>query len=86
MIQEYPKALYLSGEVRIVDDLEQEDAAREEGYLDWRDDHVRLNEPTDPLDREALKARAAELGVEFPRNITTEKLAELVAEAERDPE
>lgn len=76
---EYPKALYLSGEVRIVDDLEQEEVAREEGYLDWQDDHARLNEPTEPLDREALKARAAELGVEFPRNITTEKLAELVA-------
>lgn len=35
-----------------------------------------------PLDREALKARAAELGIEFARNITTEKLAELVAAAE----
>lgn len=34
------------------------------------------------LDREALKARATELGIEFARNVTTEKLAELVAAAE----
>jgi uncharacterized protein YhaN len=33
------------------------------------------------LDRDALKARATELGIDFPRNITTEKLAELVAAA-----
>jgi len=35
-----------------------------------------------PLDREALKARAAELNLDYPRNVTTEKLAELVAAAE----
>lgn len=35
-----------------------------------------------PLDREALKARATELGIEYARNISTEKLAELVAAAE----
>lgn len=34
------------------------------------------------LDREALKARATQLGIDFPRNVTTEKLAELVAAAE----
>lgn len=30
------------------------------------------------LDRDALKARATELGIEFARNVTTEKLAELI--------
>lgn len=34
-----------------------------------------------PLDRDALKARADELGVTYPRNIGTEKLAALVAAA-----
>jgi UDP-N-acetylglucosamine:LPS N-acetylglucosamine transferase len=34
-----------------------------------------------PLDREALKAKAKELGIEFAKNISTEKLAELVAAA-----
>ena len=30
------------------------------------------------LDRDALKARATELGIEFARNVSTEKLAELI--------
>lgn len=72
MFLEYPKALYQAGAQRIVDDLEQEDAARAEGWLDWHDDHA-------PLDREALKARAAELGIQHAPNIKTEKLAELIA-------
>lgn len=87
MFQEYPKALYQAGAQRIVDDLEQEDAARAEGWLDWHDDHARLNEPEtasdapdpEPLDREALKNRAAELGIQHAPNIKTEKLAELIA-------
>lgn len=85
--QEYPKALYKGGQQHIVDNAEQEDAAREGGHLDWHDDQARLNEPTgtgtgaaeQPLDREALKARATELGIDYPRNVTTEKLAELIA-------
>lgn len=40
------------------------------------------DEPT--RDRDALKDRAVELGVEFARNVTTDKLAELVAAAEQD--
>lgn len=36
---------------------------------------------TDPLDREALKAKAKELGITFARNISTEQLAALVAGA-----
>lgn len=94
MFQEFPKALYKAGAQHIAEDAEQEDAAREAGYLDWHDDHARLNEPeiakteaetpaaTEPLDREALKARAAELGLTFANNIKTEKLAELVAAAQ----
>ncbi len=87
MFQEYPKALYNAGAQLVVDDAEQEDAARADGWLDWHDDHARLNEPdaTDkpadeqPLDREALKARAAELGIQHAPNIKTDKLAELIA-------
>ena len=33
------------------------------------------------LSRDELKAKAEQLGITFPRNITTEKLAELVAGA-----
>jgi hypothetical protein len=79
---EYPKALYLSGQALIVDDAEQEHAARGDGYDDWHADHARTNgadaEP-DPLDRETLKTRAAELGIEHAPNIKTDKLAALVA-------
>ena len=86
--QEYPKALYLAGQQMLVDDAEQEEAARADGYDDWHADHARMtgdgeDKPDDePLDRDALKARAAELGLEHPKNISTEKLAELVAGAE----
>ena len=87
MFLEYPKALYKAGAQHNVDDLAQEDAARAEGWLDWHDDQARLNEPdadtpkadADPLDREALKAKAAELGLQHAPNIKTEKLAELIA-------
>lgn len=84
--QEYPKALYLAGQQIVVDDAEQEEAARADGYDDWHADHARTTGAADDepeaLDRDALKARAAELGLEHPRNISTEKLAELVASAE----
>jgi hypothetical protein len=83
---EYPKALYLAGQQLVVDNIEQEESARVDGYDDWHADHARTND-TDPhepeeLDRDALKARAAELGIEHARNISTEKLAELIAAAE----
>lgn len=91
--QEYPKALYLAGQQLVVDDSEQEEAARADGYDDWHADHARTNgaeqaeEPSagdeQPLDREALKARATELGLPFAKTIKTEKLAELVAAAEK---
>ncbi len=86
--QEYPKALYLAGQQMLVDDAEQEEAARADGYDDWHADHARTTGETEakpddePLDRDALKARAAELGLDYARNISTEKLAELVAGAE----
>jgi hypothetical protein len=111
--QEYPKALYLAGQALIVDNPEQEDTARADGYDDWHADHARtetvdtsqgdshtesikgilkttfppISESVNgsiatPLDREALKARAAELGVKHAPNIGTDKLAALVAEAE----
>lgn len=83
-MQQYPKALYLAGQMLIVDDEEQEAAARADGYDDWHDDHKRTTGADDEpeLDRDALKARAAELGLHFAPNIKTTKLAELVAAAE----
>jgi hypothetical protein len=44
---EYPKALYLAGAYRQVDDAEQEAAARADGYDDWVADHERENAPAD---------------------------------------
>jgi hypothetical protein len=86
MFQEYPKALYLAGQQLVADDKAQEAAARADGYDDWHADHARTNDadPDDApeLDRDALKARAAELGLSFARNISNEKLAELVAAAQ----
>lgn len=83
--QEFPKALYLAGQQLVVEDSEQEEAARADGYDDWHADHARTTAADEPaeLDRDALKARATELGVEFARNVSTEKLAELVAAAEQ---
>lgn len=83
-IQEFPKALYLGGQQIVVEDSVAEDAARESGYLDWHDDYARLTEADEqaPVDREALKARAAELGLTVAPNIPTKKLAELIASAE----
>lgn len=83
---EYPKALYLAGQQLVVDNIEQEESARADGYDDWHADHARTNDadPGEPdeLDRDALKARATELGLSFARNISNEKLAELVAAAQ----
>lgn len=84
--QEYPKALYLAGQQLVVESAEQEDAARADGYDDWHADHARTEggdagEEQAP-DRESLKAKAKELGLTFANNISTEKLAGLVAEAE----
>ncbi len=88
--QEYPKALYLAGQQLVVDDSEQEEAARADGYEDWHADHARTtgadhadDEQPAELDREALKARATELGLTFAPNIGNKKLAELIAGAEK---
>lgn len=35
----------------------------------------------EPIDREALKAEALELGLEFPSNVKTDKLLAMIAEA-----
>jgi len=88
--QEYPKALYLAGQQLVVEDSEQEEAARADGYTDWHADHARTTGETPEkagdeapeLDREALKARANELGLQYARNISNEKLADLIASAE----
>lgn len=81
MHQEYPKALYLSGQLLVVDDEHQEAEARDSGYLDWHADHDRTNGTADEpeLHRDTLKAKAIELGLHFAPNIPTQKLADLVA-------
>ena len=40
-MQDYPKALYLNGLMRQVDNFDQEQDAREEGFMDWGKDHSR---------------------------------------------
>lgn len=88
--QEYPKALYRKGEYIAVADAAEEEAQRTEGFTDWLADHTAMQAPAAPadapaddatLDRDALKARATELGIDFAKNISTAKLAELVAAA-----
>lgn len=82
---EFPKALYRNGECLNVDGAEQEAVARVDGYTDWHTDFDRLNAPPDTAeatDRDALKARAAELNIEHAPNIKTDKLAALVAAAQ----
>lgn len=89
-IQEYPKALYRDGEYTEVRDEAEEAAQREEGFTDWHTDHAKLTgaaesgeaggEPAEPT-RDEMKARAAELGLTYPGNISNAKLAELIANA-----
>lgn len=40
----------------------------------------------EPDERDALKEKAVSLGIEFPKNIKTEKLKELIAEREEGDE
>lgn len=41
---EYPKALYLHGEVRQVATVSEEESARADGYQDWLADHEGVKE------------------------------------------
>lgn len=51
--QEYPKALYLAGQMLLVDDEVQEGAARADGYDDWHADHERTNAPAEAVEAPA---------------------------------
>lgn len=44
---EYPKALYLQGECRVVAGVDEEEAAQAEGFTDWTADHERGNAPAE---------------------------------------
>lgn len=44
----------------------------------WLSDDEDDDQDPEPLDRDDLKKQAAELGLEYPRNISTEKLKELI--------
>ena len=44
-MQDYPKALYFNGVMRQVDNFDQEQDAREEGFMDWAKDHHRHDVP-----------------------------------------
>lgn len=46
---------------------------------DGKSGGAKPNDP--PSERDALKAQAAELGVEYPRNIATDKLKALIEDA-----
>lgn len=70
-MSEYPKKMVKDGVVFTVSSGVQEAAFVKSGW-----------EPVDSLDRDALKLRAAELGLEYPSNISTDRLAEMVAAAE----
>lgn len=92
----YPKMLYkhpgreeLHGShfnTLIVGDEDEQDAALADG---WKLTTAEAKEPANAsqepqgsdYDREALKALATALGLEFPKNVPTERLAEMVAEA-----
>lgn len=87
-IQEYPKALYRDGAYTEVRDEAEEAAQREDGFTDWHTDHAKQNgatgepdeEPAE-LTRDQMKAKADELGLSYPGNISNAKLAELIADA-----
>jgi hypothetical protein len=84
-MQEYPKALYRKSECARVNDAAEEEAQRAEGFTDWHTDHKAMQGDEGADDaaptRDDLKAKAKELGIEHPANISTGKLADLVAAA-----
>lgn len=58
---EYPKALYLQGECRVVADFAEDEAAQAEGFTDWTTDHERVVDAADEVEGadEAPAAAAA---------------------------
>lgn len=80
---EYPKALYRNGEFKVVPGVEEEEAARADGYSDWAQDQAKgeddASEDDLKAERDALKTAAAALGIQFARNATNDKLRELIA-------
>lgn len=79
----------------IVNDEAEQEAAAQDGWEETTTNAKRRAEAPPPqpepvaqvdqdqeaLDRDALKAEATTLGLEFPKNVPTERLAEMVAEA-----
>lgn len=47
---EYPKALYLQGECRVVADFAEDEAAQAEGFTDWTTDHERDVDAADEVE------------------------------------
>lgn len=79
----------------IVNDEAEQEASAQDGWEETTTNAKRRAEAPPPqpepvaqvdqdqeaLDRDALKAEAITLGLEFPKNVPTERLAEMVAEA-----
>jgi hypothetical protein len=59
-MQEYPKALYLNGEYRVVANADAEAMAKEEGYTGWHSDQEKMNsgEPKEAGEPEVKPKRA----------------------------
>lgn len=96
-MNEYPRMLYKFPGIEqihggnfatlIVNDEAEQESAAQDG---WKETTTEAKDPTaqpvsapqgSDYDREALKAQAIGLGLEFPKNVPTERLAEMVAEA-----
>lgn len=86
--QEYPKAMYRDGVYVEVKDSAEERAKADEGHTDWHTDYAKMHgaaaaglegEAAPELTRDQLKAKATELGLTFPGNISNAKLVELIA-------
>jgi hypothetical protein len=79
--QEYPKCLYLNGDVNVavvVFDADEEAEKHEEGY----ETTASAADASSSEDKDALIAKAKELGIKATKNWGVEKLEEAIAEAE----
>lgn len=84
--QEYPKSLHMNGEWEghhvIVNDKDEENAKREEGYKMLAEGPDVDEGDHDPDEKDALITRAKELGINATKNWGVPKLQAAIAEAE----
>jgi len=90
MMYKFPGAEEIHGarfDTRVVQDEDEQEQAVSEGWAMTTDEArapklEKKPEPADEVDRDALKAKATEIGLDFPKNVPSEKLAEMIAQAE----